>query len=56
MPLYYACSFPPATLYFRILKFGVAIDNDVKRLQSGFGVRMAGCVDLQHLAVRCGLR
>lgn len=39
-----------------ILKFGVGISNDAKRLQNGFGVPVAGCVDLQHLAVRCGFR
>ena len=39
-----------------ILKFGVGITNDAKRLQDGYNVPVAGCVDLQHLAVRCGFR
>ena len=40
----------------RIFKFGVAMENDAQKLQAGFGVQLAGCVDLRHIAVRCGLR
>jgi len=39
-----------------VLKFGVGIGTDVKRLAAGFGVQTSGCVDLQHIAVRCGVR
>lgn len=46
----------PTILFSRILKFGIAINNDAKRLQTGFGVYLSGWVDLQHIAVRCGLR
>ena len=39
-----------------VLKFGVGISNDARRLAAGFGVQMSGCVDLQHIALRCGVR
>ncbi len=39
-----------------VLKFGVGIGNDVSRLAAAIGVVTAGCVDLQHIAVRCGIR
>ena len=39
-----------------VLKFGVGISTDVKRLAAAVGVQTSGCVDLQHIAVRCGVR
>lgn len=39
-----------------VLKFGVGIGNDVKRLATAFDVETLGCVDLQNVAVRCGIR
>lgn len=39
-----------------ILKLGVGIENDVQRLATGFGVQTSGYVDLQHIAVRSGVR
>jgi len=32
-----------------ILKFGVAIQNDAKRLLEMFGIQVRGCVDLRHI-------
>ena len=39
-----------------MLKFGVGIGSDARRLAAGFGVEASGCVDLQHIALRCGVR
>ena len=39
-----------------VLKLGVGIVTDVQRLESAFGVHTAGYVDLQHVAVRSGVR
>ena len=39
-----------------ILKFGVGISMDAKKLADGLGVQLIGCVDLQHIAVRSGIR
>ena len=39
-----------------MLKFGVGIGNDARRLAAGFGVQTLGCVDLQQIALRCGVR
>jgi len=36
-----------------ILKFGVGIKEDAKRLTGMFGVRVMGCVDLRHVVERC---
>ena len=36
-----------------ILKFGVGIQGDAKRLRGAYGVGVAGCVDLRHVVVRC---
>ena len=42
-------------IHSSVLKFGVGISTDSKRLASA-GILLAGCVDLQNIAVRCGLR
>ena len=39
-----------------VLKLGVGIETDVQRLVAAFGVQTSGYVDLQHVAVRSGLR
>ena len=39
-----------------MLKFGVGIGSDARRLAAGFSVETSGCVDLQHIALRCGVR
>ena len=39
-----------------VLKFGVGISSDARRLAAGFGVQTSGCVDLRHIALRCGVR
>lgn len=39
-----------------ILKLGVGIETDVQRLAAGFGVQTSGYVDLQHIAIRSGVR
>ncbi|XP_068690731.1 exonuclease 3'-5' domain-containing protein 2-like isoform X1 [Montipora foliosa] len=36
-----------------ILKFGVGIQDDVKRLSAMFGINVWGCVDLRHVVQRC---
>ncbi|XP_068759380.1 exonuclease 3'-5' domain-containing protein 2-like isoform X3 [Montipora capricornis] len=36
-----------------ILKFGVGIQDDVKRLSAMFGINVLGCVDLRHVVQRC---
>ena len=36
-----------------ILKFGVGIKEDAKRLTGMFGVQVMGCVDLRHVVERC---
>lgn len=36
-----------------ILKFGVGIKEDAKRLTGMFGVQVMGCVDLRHVIERC---
>lgn len=36
-----------------ILKFGVGIKDDAKRLTGMFGVNVLGCVDLRHVVQRC---
>lgn len=36
-----------------ILKFGVGIKEDAKRLTRMFGVNVLGCVDLRHVIERC---
>ena len=39
-----------------ILKFGVAIVNeDRRRLYVRNGIRLSGCVDLNHIASQCGV-
>ena len=42
--------------FYSVLKFGVGIGNDIQRLSAGVGVHTVGCVDLQNIAVRCGIR
>ena len=39
-----------------MLKFGVGIGSDARRLAAGFSVETSGCVDLQHIALRCAVR
>ncbi len=36
-----------------VLKTGVGISEDVKKLNSCYGLVMQGCVDLRHVALRC---
>ncbi|KAJ7370831.1 Exonuclease 3'-5' domain-containing protein 2 [Desmophyllum pertusum] len=36
-----------------ILKFGVGIKDDAKRLSGMFGIDVLGCVDLRHVIQRC---
>ncbi|XP_068712618.1 exonuclease 3'-5' domain-containing protein 2-like [Montipora foliosa] len=36
-----------------ILKFGVGIQDDVKRLSAMFGINVLGCVDLRHVVQSC---
>lgn len=38
-----------------ILKFGVEVGNDVKRIQKMYNCPISGCVDLRNLAVRSGM-
>ena len=38
-----------------VLKFGVGIQNDAKRLLEMFGIHVRGCVDLRHVAQRIQL-
>ena len=38
-----------------VLKFGVGIQDDVKKLSGMFGVDVFGCVDLRHVVHRCRL-
>ena len=38
-----------------VLKFGVGIQDDAKRLWKMFGVRVQGCVDLRHVIQRSQL-
>ena len=38
-----------------ILKFGVEVGNDVKRIQRMYNCPVTGCVDLRNLAVRSGM-
>ena len=38
-----------------ILKFGVGIQDDAKRLSRMFGIDVWGCVDLRHVVERCRL-
>ena len=42
--------------FHSVLKFGVGISSDARRLAAGFGVQTLGCVDLEHIALRCGVR
>ena len=35
-----------------VLKFGVGIQNDAKRLFEMFGIHAQGCIDLRHVAQR----
>lgn len=44
------------TFLCSILKYGVGISNDVKRLKQAFGVETFGYIDLRNLALRCGIR
>ena len=37
----------------RVLKFGVGIMDDAKKLANQYGVNICGCVDLRHLVLRC---
>ena len=39
-----------------VLKFGVVIQEDAKRLWKMFGVRAQGCVDLRHVIQRSQLK
>ena len=39
-----------------VLKFGVGIQNDAKRLLEMFGIHVRGCVDLRHVAQRTQLK
>ena len=36
-----------------ILKFGVGIQGDAKKLCGTYGVNVSGCVDLRHVVLRC---
>lgn len=36
-----------------ILKFGVGIQDDAKKLNGAYGMRVNGCVDLRHVILRC---
>jgi ribonuclease D len=36
-----------------VLKTGVGISEDIKKLNSCYGLVMQGCVDLRHVALRC---
>lgn len=36
-----------------VLKTGVGISEDTKKLNSCYGLVMQGCVDLRHVALRC---
>lgn len=36
-----------------ILKFGVGIQDDAKKLNGTFGLNVSGCVDLRHVTLRC---
>ena len=36
-----------------ILKFGVGIQDDSKKLRASYGVKVSGCVDLRHVVHRC---
>ena len=36
-----------------ILKTGVGISDDVKKLNACYGLVVRGCVDLRHVALRC---
>lgn len=38
-----------------VLKFGVGIQDDAKKLSGMFGVAVLGCVDLRHVVQRCRL-
>lgn len=38
-----------------ILKFGVEVGSDVKRIQKMYNCTVSGCVDLRNLAVRSGM-
>ena len=41
---------------YSILKFGVAIVNeDRRRLFARNGIKLSGCVDLNHIAGQCGV-
>uniref|UniRef100_UPI00358F8E07 exonuclease 3'-5' domain-containing protein 2-like n=1 Tax=Myxine glutinosa TaxID=7769 RepID=UPI00358F8E07 len=37
-----------------VLKTGVGVWEDAARLERDYGLMVAGCVDLRHVAVRCG--
>ena len=37
----------------RILKFGVGILEDAKKLANRYGITVRGCVDLRHVVLRC---
>lgn len=41
--------------YCSILKFGVEIGNDVKRIHKMYNCKVNGCIDLRNLAVRSGV-
>lgn len=36
-----------------ILKFGVGIQDDAKKLNRTYGMNVSGCVDLRHVVLRC---
>lgn len=36
-----------------ILKFGVGIQDDAKKLNGTYGLNVSGCVDLRHVTLRC---
>lgn len=36
-----------------ILKFGVGIQEDAKKLNGMYGTNISGCVDLRHVVLRC---
>ena len=36
-----------------ILKFGVGIQDDAKKLSVTYGLNVSGCVDLRHVMLRC---
>ena len=38
--------------FYRILKVGVGVLDDAKKLSRDYGLFLQGCVDLRHMAAR----